>query len=66
MTENLIAAKFAMLQAYEDMLNKGQWGTWRDGNWYFVIKPEDFRSLLDPHDADLDAEHQATRGSDVR
>lgn len=66
MTEKLIAAKLAMLQAYEDMLNKGQWVTWRDGNRYFVIKPEDFRSLLDPHDAVLDAEHQATRGSDVR
>lgn len=66
MTEKLIAAKLAMLQAYEDMLNKGQWVTWVDGNQYFVIKPEDFRSLLDPHDAVLDAEHVAAASSDVR
>ncbi|RVH60387.1 hypothetical protein CN198_30065 [Sinorhizobium meliloti] len=66
MTEKLIAAKLAMLQAYEDTLNKGRWVTWLNGNQYFVIKPEDFRSLLDPHDAVLDAEHVAATSSDVR
>lgn len=44
----LLEAKLQMLAAYEAMVNKGTWVSWPDGNQYFVIKPEDFRALIEP------------------
>lgn len=54
--DRLTAAKLEMLKAYETMVNKGTWVSWPDGNQYFVIRPEDFRELMDPHDQVLNEE----------
>ncbi len=52
----VIEAKLRMYDALITMLNKGQWVGWPDGNQYFVIKPENFRELIEPYDRLLDAE----------
>lgn len=52
----VIEAKLGMYDALMAMLNKGQWVVWPDGNQYFVIKPENFRELMEPYDRLLDGE----------
>lgn len=52
-----------MYKAFMDLLNTGQWITWLDGNQYFVIKPDDFRELLEPYDRLFDAEDEAEKAS---
>ena len=59
----VLEAKLAMYDALMDMLNKGQWVAWPNGNQYFVIKPEDFRELMEPYDRLLDAEDDAEKAA---
>ncbi|MBB2677434.1 UNVERIFIED_ORG: hypothetical protein GGI61_000980 [Rhizobium esperanzae] len=59
----VIEAKMGMYDALMAMLNKGQWVVWPDGNQYFVIKPENFRELMEPYDRLLDAEDDAEKQS---
>ncbi len=54
-------AKLGMYDALMAVLNKGQWVVWLDGNQYFVIKPENFRELMEPYDRLLDAEEAGAR-----
>ncbi len=59
----VIEAKLGMYDALMVVLNKGQWVVWPDGNQYFVIKPENFRELMEPYDRLLDAEDDAEKQS---
>ncbi|KAB1110478.1 hypothetical protein F4V89_23010 [Neorhizobium galegae] len=56
-------AKLGMYDSLMAVLNKGQWVVWPDGNQYFVIKPENFRELMEPYDRLLDAEDDAEKQS---
>lgn len=62
----LLEAKLQMLTAYEMMVNKGTWVSWPDGNQYFVIKPEDFRALIEPSERVDEAEEREEQGRRAR
>lgn len=62
----LLEAKLEMLTAYETMVNKGTWVSWPDGNQYFVIKPEDFRALIEPSERVDEAEEREEQGRRAR
>ncbi|WP_425985229.1 hypothetical protein [Ensifer sp. R-19] len=59
----VVEAKLGMYDALMAMLNKGQWVAWPNGNQYLVIKPEDFRELMEPYDRLIDAEDEAGKAA---
>lgn len=62
----LFEAKLQMLAAYEAIVGKGTWGQWPDGNQYFVIKPEDFRALIEPSERVDEAQEREEQGRRAR
>ncbi|NKL15594.1 hypothetical protein GFL78_27285 [Rhizobium leguminosarum bv. viciae] len=62
----LLEAKLQMLAAYETMVGKGTWVLWPDGNQYLVIKPEDFRALMEPSERVDEAEEREEQGRRAR
>ncbi|WFT86768.1 hypothetical protein [Rhizobium leguminosarum] len=55
------------IEAFHAMLNKGEWVSWPDGNQYFVIKPQDFHSLMEQRHVtlpvSLDPDERLTSGN---
>ena len=62
----LLEAKLQMLAAYETMSTKLPGFSWPDGNQYFVIKPDDFRALIEPSERVDEAQEREERGRRAR